>query len=297
MIILSSDRLRVELAQPGECPNDTFRFDRAGYISDIILDHSIHFCASEPRNLEHPCSGGRGLCCEFKADYSKEVSVDEYFPKLGIGLFPRGEKPYVFFMKYNNIQEFPVSIETTESSATFQTEPIPCLGIAMAEKKTISVEENMLIMETEVQNSGNRSISSGEYCHNFLSIDGMALGPDYSIELPNLPDFGMEPMKDMHGNPCNWRANAHGFAISEVSTDVSHIPVDLSALDMTDCFTWILKNKGVKAQVKGQDYFRPESMSIWAADHIISPEIFYQLELAPGETKKWRRTWTFEKES
>ena len=62
MITLKSNRLRVRIAEPGEAPNQTHRFDRAGFISEIRLDDRISFCASEPENLSHPCTGGRGLC-------------------------------------------------------------------------------------------------------------------------------------------------------------------------------------------------------------------------------------------
>ncbi|MGT2910485.1 hypothetical protein ACVR1I_02080 [Streptococcus cameli] len=53
MILLSNERLRVEIAEPGERPNDTLRFDRAGFISDVTLDGDTHFGANEPMNLRH----------------------------------------------------------------------------------------------------------------------------------------------------------------------------------------------------------------------------------------------------
>ena len=100
MITLSSDRLRVELAEPGVSPNNKTRFDRAGYISDVILDGGIYFAASEPRNLVHPCSGGRGFCNEFRFDASAEAAIGEYFPKLGVGLIRKEEdKKYIFHRK------------------------------------------------------------------------------------------------------------------------------------------------------------------------------------------------------
>ena len=34
MITLKSNRLRVRIAEPGEAPNQTHRFDRAGFISE-----------------------------------------------------------------------------------------------------------------------------------------------------------------------------------------------------------------------------------------------------------------------
>ena len=73
MFTLESSRLRLEIAEPGERPNTGFRFDRAGFIADVILDGGMHFGAAEPRNLIHPCSGGRGFCSEYRFDCSNEA--------------------------------------------------------------------------------------------------------------------------------------------------------------------------------------------------------------------------------
>lgn len=67
-ISLSSDRLKVEIALPGQEPNTTNRFDRAGFITQVTLDGRYKFCTREPDNLAHPCSGGIGLCSEYQTD-------------------------------------------------------------------------------------------------------------------------------------------------------------------------------------------------------------------------------------
>ena len=93
MIELKSDLLRVFVLEPGEAPNNTFRFNRAGAVAEILHNGRNTFCASEPNHLWHLCSGGRGLMNEFTMDVSGEVGVGEYFPKLGVGLLkkPDGE--------------------------------------------------------------------------------------------------------------------------------------------------------------------------------------------------------------
>ena len=37
-ILLRSDRLKVEIAEPGLFPNVTTRFDRAGFVTQVTLD-------------------------------------------------------------------------------------------------------------------------------------------------------------------------------------------------------------------------------------------------------------------
>ena len=59
---IQSELLTVELTSPGSAPNDNFRFDRTGYITEVVLKDGTRFAASEPRNLSHPSSNGRGFC-------------------------------------------------------------------------------------------------------------------------------------------------------------------------------------------------------------------------------------------
>lgn len=58
MIILKTDRLMAMIAEPGVAPNNNFRFSRAGAVTQVVLDGSYYFCASEPHHLAHPSSGG-----------------------------------------------------------------------------------------------------------------------------------------------------------------------------------------------------------------------------------------------
>ena len=91
MFYLKSYRLCVEITYPGQAPNTTYRFDRAGFITEVVLDGTHRFCATEPNNLSHPSSGGRGICNEYIFDVSGKASVGEHFPKLGVGLL---KKPF-----------------------------------------------------------------------------------------------------------------------------------------------------------------------------------------------------------
>jgi len=170
MIYLTSDRLRVEIALPGEAPNTTCRFDRAGFISEVVLDGSVRFAASEPRNMWHPCTGGRGFCNEFKADLTEDCPLGEEFPKLGVGLFPRKEGPHLFCSIYDTVREFPVSFRADENQVEFVTEPIPSRGYAMASRKRITVSGNEMVMEITAENVGEKPIETEEYCHNFIPI-------------------------------------------------------------------------------------------------------------------------------
>ncbi len=296
MIRLQSNRLKVEISEPMEGSNRGFRFDHAGFVSEVELDGLARFCASEPKNLRHPSTLGRGLCNEYKFDVSGEVGVGEWFPKFGVGLFRKWQdKNYHFDDTYPVTQLFPIHVSSNESEAVFVTEPVLCLGYALKAVKTIRVADNRLLMEIEATNAGDRPIlQMAEYCHNFISIDGMALGSDYQLDLPQCPDFGEERLFNSLQRKGSFRGRGRGVTFCEFTAVDTDLPVDIDTVDRSEPFTWTLRHLGARAQVFCEHGFAPGEVSIWAVDHMVCPEISNVVDLAPGETKRWSYQWTFE---
>lgn len=297
MITLQNETLRVEIAEPGEHPNDGVRFDRAGFITEVILNNERHFCANEPKNLAHPSTGGRGLCCEIKLDLCDEAKVGERYPKLGVGLIKKEEEaPYCFFAKYD-IDYFPVTFSADKTSVEFVTEPIPCMGYAVRQKKKISICDNTLTVEYYMENVGEKTIDTQEYCHNFISIDGMAVSPDYVISTPQLRDYGNEAFKSVsvghEGEATNIIGNGHGFTFAKNDVEVSLAAPDLNGISNEVPFKWSFAHKGAKAHIDYEESYVPDYLAIWTADHIVSPEFMSRITLAPGESTSWSRKLTF----
>lgn len=294
MILLTSNRLRIEIAEPNAYPNTGYRFDRAGFITEVILDDSVRFCAGEPQNLSHPFTGGRGLCCEYKADYSGEVKQGEYYPKLGVGLIKK-KGAYCFYEKYEDVLDAEILVKNTETMAEFITKPHECKGYAVEIVKKISVEDNRLIMNVAARNVGEKKIVTEEYCHNFLSIDGMAISPEYCLVFPDLRLKSQE-IKNMYPTPCNYVVNEKGisFARAELQVSLAELPMD--GYQEKIPFRWELFHKGAKAGVKVQEYLSVSGIVLWSVDHIVSPEIFHKICIKPGESCSWCRIWEFYRE-
>ncbi len=294
MFSLCSKRLRVEIAEPGESPNVSLRFDRASYISDVVLDGSYHFCASEPKNLIHPSSMGRGLCSEWCFDVSSEAAIGEYFPKFGVGLIRKEEdEQYIFHKKYRDVQPFPVFYSHTEDSAHFETETPLCLGYAMKSIRDITVHDNSITMLIRAENTGEKAIAMREFCHNFLSVDGMALGSDYHIALPGIPDQRHDRLKNRNGSSSSFRGEGEGLTFCEFSAVATSIAFDQKDIRNSLPFTWKITHQGAKMWCQGEDYFHPFRIDVWAVDHIIAPEISHTFTVAPGESHEYKRIWTF----
>lgn len=297
MFTLKSNRLRVEISEPGENPNISLRFDRAGYISDVVLDGGYHFCASEPKNLAHPSSMGRGLCNEWCFDVSSEAQIGEYYPKFGVGLIRKEDNDrYIFHRAYKDVKFFPVQYEHTDDTATFVTEGEPCLGYALRNTKTITVKDNTITMVIKAENVGEKSIAMREFCHNFMSIDGMALGSDYQLSLPQVPDLGHSRLDTRNGKPGSMRGDGHGLTFCEFSAIDTDIAFEQADIENTIPFVWRLRHDGAKMWCQAEDYYHPIRVAVWAVDHIVAPEVNHAFTIAPGESHEWKRVWTFDTE-
>lgn len=296
MLTLTSGRLQVLVALPGEPPCDNFRFSRAGAVTEVILDGTHHFCASEPNHLAHPSSGGRGLMNEFVFDASAQARMGEFFPKLGIGLLRRDREGYLFYKRYarQDVQEFPVSWEQSESSVTFTVEPLPCLGYAVGQKKTLTLADNLLTMQDELVNVGEKEIAGEEYCHNFLTVNGLALGPAYHVKLPGLVDQGFEIISG------TIRGEGRGLTFTGYNHDPANFDIPPDQLLDGEEFAWGIYNteasyrKPGAAGIEVTERFRPGRLHFWCVDHLMSLEVFYPFSLAPGATATWSREYRFE---
>ena len=295
MFTLNSDRLSVEIMEPGEGTNRGFRFDRAGYISEVVLDGDMRFAATEPRNLAHPSSLGRGFCNEYRFDPSGEAAIGDYFPKFGIGIIQKeDEGKFVFHKAYRNFRENAVAITKSKDAARFITEPMPCLGYAVRLTKEIRVSGNTMSMDVTVENVGEKPITMNEFCHNFISIDGMAVGSDYELDLPQCPDLGHERLNNRRGFSGVLRGNGRGLTFCEFTAIDTDYAVQGADMEQTVPFTWTLRHKGARGMVAGRDYFIPKFIAVWAVDHIVSPEVVHEFTVEPGAAHSWKREWTFD---
>ena len=292
MFELQSNDLRVSVLYPGEAPNDTCRFDRAGFISEVIYKGSHYYCASEPNILWHPSSGGRGFCSELQMDVSQEAVVGGKFPKLGIGLFTKFEDDqYWFYKKYEHIP-FDISVQAETDRIIFTTHPMECLGYAAEMRKEITVSDNHMTIAMQMTNTGAKTMKIREYCHNFISIGGMAIGPSYELLLPQVKGIAAGPLKSAEGDD-NYEGIDGGIRIQSYKDTFATVKFGKESIDPETPFSWTIRHLGDQAAVSCQESFIPPEIAVWCVDHMISPEVFHDFKIMPGETHEWTRRYTF----
>lgn len=291
MFVLTTDRLRVEVAEPSGLIDKTTRFDHAAFIRQVILDEKMRFCTEEPFGPGGINSGGQGLCSEFQS-VPAEISGDTYILKMGVGLLKkRGEEPYNPFQRYVYIPT-DISVEQGFGFLRFTSVLTMDLDYALTIRRTIVVEENRLMLKTEVENSGSEELRFREYCHNFLSVDGRGLGPEYCLELPCVQNLRSYVQQNERAEKM-FRSEEHQLCVAACITKPVHISVDGAGIADSNEFSWRLSHAETGGWVAGTAHFRPSGVTVWAKDNVFCPEVFYQNSLQPGKSCIWQRTWTF----
>ncbi len=288
-IILNSDRLSVEIARPGALYAGT-RFDWSGFITQVTLDGRHTFCVPEDYRPGQG-TGGIGLCNEFGIDMPvgfEGTQPGDLFPKLGIGLLTRLDKPdYSFWYPHKVAQPFPIEVEASTSSVTFTVQPLECRGYAARLVKTISVSGNRLAIQYRLENTGSQPITTNEYVHNFVGIDRQPIGPAYGFAF--LQEVAYEP-----GMMHNVEVLAPDGCDLTFRRDLeAPFYVRLANLAASRQPQWVLVHRPSGVTISETVDFAPSRLALWGTAHVISAEVFHDIHLQPGQTDAWRREYEF----
>lgn len=281
---VQNERLHVEIALPGKKYHYS-RFDWTGFIVQITLDNKHTFCTPESFIQGHGTLG-EGLCNEF--GILEPIGYDEaeqgsYFPKIGIGLIEKRDTGVYEFPKFYNVKPFEVDMHWENSSVTFHSKPEPVNGYAVSLKKTLQLEDNTLSILYTLENCGEKPIHTTEYCHNFVAMNHTDMGPDYVLTLP--VEGHMQSQSDvMEINPptinLKYTPDYDFYAITQApwkgvgkGWELTHLASGVSMSETVD--------------------FEPVRLAVWGSKHVISPEIFIEIKLNPGETMSWSRRYVF----
>lgn len=288
LICLSNERLAIEIARPGTAYRGA-RYDWAGFIRQVTLDGRHTFCGPESPSGEG--SGGVGLCNEFgifRPIGYEEARPGQQFPKLGVGLLTKIDDGIYDFSRAYALAPFPVEVQVDAHSAQFVTLPVPCRGYAARLKKTISLSDCDLRIAYELDNVGEEWLCTHEYVHNFIAIDGHAPGPDYELRLgAGTRLHHIPPSMTADGDCIRWLTAPTRAFLAQTMLGGEGSPADP---------LWTLTHHGEGVGVSESVDVPVSHLALWCAPHLVSPEAFVEIDLAPGATARWTRHYRFSRD-
>jgi len=287
--VIKSEQISVEIGNPGEYNGS--RFDWTGFIHQVTLISGNHtFCAPESLVIGEG-TGGVGLCNEFGIHIPigyEDAQVGDTFPKIGVGLLTRTDHdPYNFFKSYP-ILPFPIQVEQGSDYVRYVSESIPCNGYAYKLEKEVLVQGATLTINYALHNVGTKPIITNEYVHNFLSIDEQPIGPDYVLQFPE----HVVPLQEMSeyteqtllfkDQEIRWNKSVDAMFYCRVPGFGEDVP-----------YYWEITHKQTGAGLRERGSATATFIALWGIAHVLSPEVFIDIHVNPGETQRWNRSYDF----
>jgi hypothetical protein len=160
-------------------------------------------------------------------------------------------------------------------------------GYAYVLKKEIRLAESGFIIKYYLKNTGEKTIHTDEYNHNFMLVNNAFIGSDYVLKFP----FHLKPEQFVEtvnpegkveignkGITFNGRPN-EAFFFSNLSGTAN---IDAG---------WELLNTKNKIAITETGSFKTAKVNVWGCKHVISPELFFAITVEPGEEIEWSRTY------
>ncbi len=268
------------------------RFDRAGEIVSLKFRGFEYFgkWTDCPDPSFHDCISG--VPEEFAQIGYDAAPVGGVFLKIGVGALVKPDSA-----PYNFRRTYPVSdaggrrAAFSEDSAEFVHGMDTNIGYAYEYTKKIRLETDGISVSHRLENTGERTIETSVYDHNFFTFGGAAAGGGTSVDVPfgwngeRLADF--DALVEISGGRISFkRAVAAGeFALLKgVKTPPGAASYDIA---VSCAAGGAARNVRIKCD-------RPNArMNFWACSSCVCPEPFVDINVAPGGAFEWNIDYSF----
>ncbi|MCE2613677.1 hypothetical protein LVD13_11900 [Flavobacteriaceae bacterium D16] len=287
--ILKNNSLEVQLDLPLEGYSFS-RFDWTGKVTRVLY-RDVPATTIERTDSVDTNLFGMGLYNEFGIETAigfEETQQGEWFHKIGVGALQKSGDSYQFTVPYKI------------RPANFQVEPyrnklrITCVsetlnGYAYRLIKEFSIEDSSLTITYQLENTGQKAIVTEEYVHNFMGADQDLIGKQYELRF----SFPIEQEKfQMLVNPEGKMILGSKEITFNGTPEEQFFISHLNGTKTIPAF-WELKHKKSKIGIRETGSFETQKVNLWGWQHVVSPELFHTISVAPGKKQKWTRTYEF----
>lgn len=283
--ILKNKNLKIHIDLPLNHYQGS-RFDWTGKIRQLRFQ-GILLSSIERLDMSNKTHMGKGLYNEFGIDTAlgfEEAEIGGWFHKIGIGLLKKKDTKY-FFHENHEINPAKFKVKSIQNKLIINCISATVNGYAYVLQKEIELLDSSFNIKYRLENTGIKTIVTDEYVHNFLAIGQDAIGQYYTLTFPFLlrPESFEETV-----NP----EEKVNIGTSEVSFKTTpEQPFFFSNLAGSQQVQAIWKlvhhQQGIGMSETGN--FQTDKVNLWGWKHVISPELFFKIELKAGQSITWSR--------
>lgn len=285
--ILRSEKVEIHI----DFPMEGYRFSRFDWTGKItkVRFYDVPVTTLERKDDVDSDIYGKGLYNEFGIETAigyDETDTGDWFHKIGVGALKKTEGPYQFTNPYQ-IRPAIFHVEPQPDKLRISCVSDKLNGYAYILTKEFEIKGNSLIINYQLENTGQKDIITDEYVHNFMGVDNDDIGKEYELRFP----FKLEPQEFQTTVNPEEAMKLEKEAISFASTPkeqffVSHLNGSLRVKA-----GWELLHKKSRMGVRETGNFTTKKVNLWGWQHVVSPELFHNIHIKPGHREQWIRTY------
>ncbi|MFK7980206.1 MAG: hypothetical protein AB8G86_09520 [Saprospiraceae bacterium] len=285
--LLKNKQLEIHIDHPLEQYQAT-RFDWTGKIS-VVNFQNMPLSGIERTDGQNESALGKGFYNEFGIDTAlgfDATPIGGWFHKIGIGLLKKTDDTYAFHKSYD-IQPATFTIKEASNQLIIVCQSALVNGYAYTLRKSIELKKNSFIIHYYLENTGEKVIITDEYVHNFTAINQALISANYALNFP----FHLKPaLFEETVNP------EKKVILEPKSIQFSGTPTkpfffsNLSGNEKVAA-SWELVNQQHKIGIRESGNFQTDKVNLWGWKHVISPELFFKINLTPNQSTEWIRQY------
>ena len=285
--ILKNNHLELHIDAPTENYSCT-RFDWTGKISQLKFQN-IPLTTIENTDLINTACFGKGFYNEFGIDTPlgfHETAIGGWFHKIGIGLLKKENEQYLFHKKYA-VKPAKFSVSTEANAVIIHCTSEAFNGYSYKLTKEIKLYSSSFTVKYTLHNTGEKEIVTDEYVHNFMATDNALKGKEYALEFP----FKLEPPLFDETVNTEQKVTIGSNRITFEETPKEQFFFSNLSGGKLENAAWTLLNSNTKIGIQETGNFQTNKMNVWGWGHVISPELFFKINIKAGKALEWTRTF------
>ncbi len=276
------------------------RFDWSGSISSLKTAHHEYFGQWFPKYDPKLHDSIMGPVEEFlKNDTSVGYGEDKIggtFIRIGVGIVRKqaGETKYDRFKTYEIVDPGRRSLRFGKDWIEFthdltgSASGLGGYGYHYVKTVRLKKNQNVMVIEHALKNTGTKPISTAQYNHNFFVIDGQPSGPGNRVQFafaPRAEQFNSGGAAEVRGNQIVYlKELAQG---QSVYGEFQGFGPSASDYDIR------LEHGKAGAGVHITGSLPISKLVFWSIKTTFCPEAYVDIDVAPGAELKWTYTYEF----
>lgn len=269
------------------------RFDWSGLISSLQYQGHSYFGQWFDRYDPKTNDAVMGPVEEFGTNSLgfNDAAPGGKFVKVGVGALkkPDNGRPYNHFTTYDIADSGKWTVRKGTDYVEFTQELTDAAGYAYVYTKTVRLAKGkpILSLEHSLKNTGQKTIETSVYDHDFYMLDGKPTSSDFVVTFPFEPHWSgaASPLAETEGKELHFlQEYAPGQTASSYLTGYG-----MSAAD----YDIRLENHKTGAGVRQTADHPIALMNFWSIRNTICPEAYIDLKVEPGQTATWRINYEF----